>query len=98
MLYYSLDKETSKLVDGIVRTWFKDWTVIAIAHKLDSIVDFDKVAVLDKGRLIEYDAPEKLLARDSVFRELYETSSGSVSRSEVQVPVNGRGVSGKVDV
>ena len=98
MLYHSLDKETSKLVDEIIRTWFKDWTVIAIAHKLDSIVDFDKVAVLDKGRLIEYDAPEKLLARDSAFRELYETSTGPVSRGEAQVPVSEWGVSEKIDV
>ncbi|KYK57377.1 ABC transporter [Drechmeria coniospora] len=76
----SLDESTSALIDEVVRTWFHDWTVLAIAHKLDSILDYDKVAVLDAGRLVEFDAPRKLLSReDSVFRELYLLSTNSSS-------------------
>jgi ABC-type multidrug transport system fused ATPase/permease subunit len=59
----------------IFREKFKSQTMIVIAHKLHTILDFDRVAVLDKGRLVEYDAPEQLLARDSsAFKTLYESS------------------------
>lgn len=72
----SLDQETSDIIDEILRTWFKDWTILAIAHKLDSILDFDKVAVLDAGRLVEFDQPRRLLDSDgSVFKELFELST-----------------------
>ncbi|KAL1619695.1 hypothetical protein SLS56_010027 [Neofusicoccum ribis] len=70
----SLDDETSSIIDEVVRTWFQDRTIISIAHKLDSIRDFDKVAVLDSGELIEFDDPSTLLSKDSIFRELYEHS------------------------
>lgn len=64
----------------MVRTWFHDWTVLAIAHKLDAILDYDKVAVLDAGRLVVFDAPRKLLAQgSSVFKELYLLSTNSTS-------------------
>lgn len=69
---YSLDSATQSLIDEVVRTWFKDWTVLAIAHKLDSILDYDRVAVLEAGCLVEFDEPRKLLTEDgSVFRDLY---------------------------
>lgn len=70
----SLDEETSAIIDDVVQTWFQDRTVISIAHKLDSILEFDKVAVLDSGDLVEFDSPRALLSRDSVFRELYDRS------------------------
>lgn len=53
--------------------YFKEWTVIAITHKLDSILDFDKVAVLDAGQLVEFDEPRALLERESTFRGLYDS-------------------------
>jgi ATP-binding cassette, subfamily C (CFTR/MRP), member 1 len=56
----------------IIRTEFADRTIIAIAHRLDTIVDFDKIAVLEKGVLIEYDSPVELLSKRSHFRNLYE--------------------------
>ena len=46
-------------------------TVLTIAHRLDTIIDYDRVIVLDKGRLLEYDSPTALLARpDSAFAAL----------------------------
>lgn len=70
----SLDTERSTIVYDVLRTWFKDWTVISIVHKMDSISYYDKVAVIDAGRLIEYDATGKLLSRDSAFRKLHEAT------------------------
>ena len=73
----SLDADTSALIDIVGATWFADWTVIAIAHKVDSLVTFDRVAVLDHGRMVEFGEPKKLLARPSAFRDLYEDSRTS---------------------
>lgn len=75
-MHNSLDQETSDIIDQVLRTWFRDWTIIAIAHKLDSILDFDKVAVLDAGKLVEFDQPKRLLKSDgSVFKDLFELST-----------------------
>ncbi|KAL2000415.1 hypothetical protein VTN02DRAFT_3099 [Thermoascus thermophilus] len=71
----SLDEQTSQTIDEVVRTNFRDWTVIAVAHKLGPIRHFDKVAVLDEGVLVEFDSPQALLeSPNSLFRSLYETS------------------------
>ena len=68
----SLDRETEACVDDLVRTEFNGWTAIVVAHRLKTIVDFDKVLVLQDGRVIEYDSPSNLLARDSKFKMLWD--------------------------
>lgn len=57
-----------------IREEFKEHTIIYVAHRLDAILEFDRVAVMDKGSLVEIDEPKKLLARDSMFRALYHAS------------------------
>ncbi|GKT77326.1 ABC multidrug transporter [Colletotrichum tofieldiae] len=71
----SLNEESSRIVDEVLRTWFHEWTVIVIAHKLESILEFDRVAVVDAGVVVEYDEPRRLLGRASSFKALYEHSS-----------------------
>ncbi|KAI8221422.1 ABC transporter atnG [Colletotrichum sp. SAR 10_99] len=71
----SLNDDSSHVIDEVLRSWFRDWTIIAIAHKLESIVDFDRVAVVDAGELVEYGRPKELLQRNSAFKALYERSS-----------------------
>lgn len=71
----SLDDVTDALIQRIIRQKFSGHTIIAVAHKLDTITDFDKVAVLDKGSLVELDSPHKLLAQSSsAFSHLYKSS------------------------
>lgn len=72
---HSLDDVTDALMQRIIRQKFSRHTIIAVAHKLDTITDFDKVAVLDKGTLVELDSPYKLLAQpSSAFSQLYRSS------------------------
>jgi ABC-type multidrug transport system fused ATPase/permease subunit len=53
------------------RSEFKDHTVIAVEHTLDNILDYDRIAVFNTGRLVEFDAPSSPLERASAFRALY---------------------------
>ena len=57
----------------IIRESFSDYTVIVVAHRLETILDFDRIVLLDKGRMVECDSPNVLLSRTSMFRELYDS-------------------------
>ncbi|TVY15492.1 ABC transporter FUM19 [Lachnellula arida] len=68
----SVDVPTEKLMMSLLRTEFQGWTIIAIVHRLQSIQDFDRVVVLDQGRVVECESPTVLLADDdSAFAKLY---------------------------
>ena len=79
----SIDNETDALVQRTVRREFKDCTVLTIAHRLHTIIDSDKVMVLDSGVLAEMAPPQELLGRDdSLFKALWDKhqkSHGEVS-------------------
>ena len=54
-----------------VRSEFHDATVITIAHRLNSVLDADKILVLDDGQLVELGTPKELMARSGGrFRSL----------------------------
>ena len=70
----SVDAHTDALMQRVIRQKFANHTIIAVAHRLDTIMDFDRIALLDEGRLVEYDRPHVLLERESRFKQLYESS------------------------
>lgn len=72
----SLDSASDHHVQRLLRSKFAAHTIIAVAHKLDTILDFDKVAVMHHGELVEYGEPYKLLdVEGSWFKRLYEDGS-----------------------
>jgi ABC-type multidrug transport system fused ATPase/permease subunit len=71
----SVDVDTDELMQDIIRKHFAHHTVIAIAHRLNTILDFDRVAVVARGELLEYDSPRVLLGKPSAFRDAYDKSS-----------------------
>lgn len=75
----TLDENTRRIIDEAISSWFSDRTVIAIVHKLDTVLEtYDRVAVLDEGYLVEYDAPRTLLQRQaSHFKMLFEMGRGT---------------------
>jgi len=57
----SVDAKTDAIIQKALRTEFKDVTVITIAHRLNTIIDYDKILVLNQGNISEYDKPSHLL-------------------------------------
>ena len=56
-----MDVRTDAKIQEMVREAFADCTVFAIAHRLDTIIDYDRIAVLDNGVLAEYGTPSELV-------------------------------------
>ena len=57
----SIDKQMDRLLQTVIATAFSDKTVITIAHRVTTILDYDKVLVLHDGRVREYGAPCDLM-------------------------------------
>jgi ABC-type multidrug transport system fused ATPase/permease subunit len=57
----SVDKNTDTLIQQVVLEQFQGTTVLAIAHRLETLSNYDKILVLDQGKVIQFDTP------DSVF-------------------------------
>ncbi|KAI1286818.1 ATP-binding cassette sub-family C member 3 [Halotydeus destructor] len=57
----AVDLETDDLIQNTIRDQFADCTILTIAHRLNTILDYDKVLVMDKGSVSEYDSPKALL-------------------------------------
>ncbi|XP_065205465.1 multidrug resistance-associated protein 1-like [Planococcus citri] len=67
----AVDLETDDLIQNTIRNEFVDCTVLTIAHRLNTIMDYDKIIVLDKGCLVEYNSPQALLEnKASIFHAM----------------------------
>ncbi|KAH8324273.1 hypothetical protein KR074_002950, partial [Drosophila pseudoananassae] len=68
----NVDPQTDGLIQATIRNKFKECTVLTIAHRLHTIMDSDKVLVMDAGRVVEFGTPYELLTKaDSrVFHEM----------------------------
>lgn len=62
---------------------FKDRTIITIAHRINTILDSDRIVVLDHGRVAEFDTPSELVKKKGLFYELVREAGllGSVDTS-----------------
>jgi ABC-type multidrug transport system fused ATPase/permease subunit len=58
-------------MQSIIEKEFSQQTIIAVIHRFRYIHQFDRVALLRHGELLEVDSPAVLLSRDSEFQELY---------------------------
>ncbi|KAF6824602.1 Multidrug resistance-associated protein 1-like protein 5 [Colletotrichum musicola] len=75
----SLDQATEQVVQDLIRSEFKDWTVVVIAHRLRAVADFDKIVALEDGRVVEFDKPQTLLESGGVFASLWKLQEGSAT-------------------
>ncbi|KAJ2244388.1 Transporter of the ATP-binding cassette (ABC), partial [Coemansia sp. RSA 455] len=70
----NVDLETDKSVQELIRKEFSDCTVLTIAHRLETIMNSDRIIVMDKGTIAEIGTPEELLVKDRMFAQLVKTS------------------------
>ena len=67
----NVDKKTEKIILDIIEKQFSSCTVILISHKISNVMKCDRVIVMDKGSVIEYDKPQTLYSdTTSMFRKL----------------------------
>ncbi|KAJ2745284.1 hypothetical protein GGI20_002307 [Coemansia sp. BCRC 34301] len=68
----AIDPESDAIIQDSIRREFRDCTVLTIAHRLNTIIDSDRILVLDQGQVAEYDTPKVLLAKeDGLFGQLW---------------------------
>jgi len=67
----SVDFATDKKIQEAIREEFKDNILITIAHRLRTVINYDKILVLDAGQVAEFDTPANLLAKeDGLFKSM----------------------------
>lgn len=73
----AVDPATDQLIQNTIRTVFSEQTILTIAHRIDTILDYDKILILELGNILEYNSPRVLLAdENSKFSEIVQASFG----------------------
>ncbi|KAI8811652.1 P-loop containing nucleoside triphosphate hydrolase protein [Cladochytrium replicatum] len=75
----SVDLETDEMIQKALREDFSESTVLTIAHRLNTVIDYDKVLVLDMGTVKEFDTPKTLLQRPDGFFNSMVDETGPVN-------------------
>lgn len=78
----NIDRDTDGVIQRVIREEFKGYTVLVVAHRLDTIMDSERIAVLEAERIVEFDSPQRSLERDSAFSALYN-ARGSEGKSSL---------------
>ncbi|KAJ6893990.1 ABC transporter C family member 2-like isoform X1 [Populus alba x Populus x berolinensis] len=74
----AVDVRTDALIQKTIREEFRSCTMLIIAHRLNTIIDCDRVILLDSGRVLEYDTPEELLSKeDSAFSKMVQSTGAA---------------------
>ena len=90
----SIDEKTDETIQKMIRKEFNETTVITIAHRLNTIIFYDKILVLDNGQIQEYDTPLKLVKDPNSFLGKLIRKTGE-SFMEKIVALAEKGVEGK---
>uniref|UniRef100_A0A8C1INP6 ATP-binding cassette sub-family C member 5 n=1 Tax=Cyprinus carpio TaxID=7962 RepID=A0A8C1INP6_CYPCA len=76
----AIDTETDRLIQDTIRSSFSGCSTLVIAHRLNTVLNCDRIMVLDQGQILEFDTPSKLLANEnSRFRAMMEAAEETLS-------------------
>ena len=76
----NVDMKTDAFIQSVIKERFKTTTVITIAHRLDTIADYDKVVVMSEGRVVEEGAPWELIEKKGLFNEMVRNTGKNAER------------------
>ncbi|XP_011701753.1 PREDICTED: multidrug resistance-associated protein 4-like [Wasmannia auropunctata] len=82
----NIDSRTDALIQDTIRKNFKECTVITIAHRLNTIIDSDRIIVMDNGSIVEFDCPYELLhdKPNGYFSQMVEKTGIQMAQSLLQ--------------
>ncbi|KAJ1698125.1 hypothetical protein LUZ63_006637 [Rhynchospora breviuscula] len=74
----AVDVRTDALIQRTIREEFKSCTMLIIAHRLNTVIDCDRLLLLSSGKVLEFDTPETLLStQDSAFSKMVQSTGAS---------------------
>ncbi len=77
----ALDSESEHAIKIALDNLMRGRTVIAIAHRLSTLADFDRIVVMDAGRVVDDGSPDELAARPGPYRDLLARQNGGEARA-----------------
>lgn len=81
----NVDKETDELIQKTIKDEFKHCTVLTIAHRLNTIIDMDKVLVLDAGYVVEFGQPYQLLCQNGHFASMVKQTGPEYEKTLISL-------------
>lgn len=77
----NVDMKTDQLLQKTLRETFDGATILSVAHRLDTIIDYDRVLVLGNGRVLEFGSPAELLSRgEGYFSSMVNSTGEAMSK------------------
>jgi len=73
----SIDFKTENIIQNAIAKLMNNCTIITIAHRIKTIIDYDKILVMSNGEIVEFDTPQNLLNKKGLFYNLYKESINS---------------------
>ena len=80
----AVDGHTDMVLQQTIRKAFADATILSIAHRIETIIDYDRILVLQQGEVVEYGAPATLLAAESGHFAEMVRSTGEVMAAHLR--------------
>lgn len=72
----NIDMKTEEKIQNALKLIMNSSTILTIAHRIKTIINYDRIIVFDDGRVAEFDSPEILLQdKNSLFYQLYSKSA-----------------------
>lgn len=88
----AVDVRTDALIQKTIREEFKSCTMLIIAHRLNTIIDCDRILLLEAGRVLEYNSPEELLSNEkSSFSKMVQSTGAANAQYLRSLVLGGEG-------
>ncbi|KAJ6508827.1 hypothetical protein C8R45DRAFT_815212 [Mycena sanguinolenta] len=83
----SIDFETDRKIQKTIREEFNDSLLVTIAHRINSVIDYDRLIILDQGKIAQFDTPYNLIQSEGIFRDMCK-KTGAFSELEAAARAN----------